>query len=158
MADIIFPIEPRDYLKSLTSQIAEIYVAGIDGQTGKVYEVISREPGLLRGYFFGDLEEVAIHGTRFEDQAKSDLWEQFHLGGLPWDELVSRGGTEGFDPTPKGDYLLKVEGYGDDDRLVAFGQKYDLASNVASGDRYKMFLFLQRAPTKKVLTVINPNS
>ncbi|MBT4539857.1 hypothetical protein HOI26_03880 [Candidatus Woesearchaeota archaeon] len=158
---------PITNLTDLVCEAPEIYIAGVTVNQessrddlfyeckGKVYEVISRKKGKLESYLLGELEAVKIYGTDFTDPEKKALWEQFHSGELSFDELKARGGEEGFDPIPKGDYLARLSGVSGSKGIMGLQtHRYDLNTNETFGDTYKMLMFFKEVPTEKVKTMI----
>lgn len=149
MTDTRFPVE-GNYFVDLLRQNSELYVTGVNvnGHPGRVYEVVSREPGKLDGFYIGDLEHFMICGVQFEDSGKRAMLKSYLLGILRRGDLGNLANE--MDPEPEGDYLLKVIGIGGDDELQGFGQKYTLESNQQVGDIYRVILFFKEIPKVKV--------
>lgn len=162
MAEEIIPVD-KHYVRDLGNRGAELYLASINISKlhpGRVYEVSERQPGRLEGFLIGEIKDSMIHGTVFEDPAKEELWRRYFAGELPWEEFVSRGCQEGFDPRPEGDYLMHATGHTPDYRGIVGipTRRYDLSTDVISGDTYQMYLLLKTVPTEKIRTVItNPH-
>jgi hypothetical protein len=124
------PVEQED-LMDLLRNSSELYVqnANVDGNTGKVYEVIAREPGKIEGFYLGDLVEATFQ---------------------------HRGCGCGPDVTAEGDYLVQTGRISGAPGFALGGPatKYDLATNTTSGDTHEIFLYFEEKPSEKVRTTI----